>query len=303
MRPVTALGVCFALLVPAAFAQSPPPAPSAEAVEAGRLFDAGDYAAAAKSYAALVEANSTATPLRIRLAAALHNQGRYAEALAALDPVTKAGPNANALAWAARAQARLGKADEALASLEQAAKYGFIDLALLDSEPDLQPLRSQARFRELREAVEANAHPCAHDPEARRLDFWVGDWRVTMGGVLAGTSHVEKLLNECVVYENWTGSNGYVGKSFNVYDRKGQRWQQTWVDGLGRITEYHGEWKDGALRYLVQGIVPPGRKQPVDQRMTFFPLDDGRVRQLIEQSADGGQTWNVSFDGYYAKRD
>ncbi len=35
--------------------------------------------------------------------------------------------------------------------------------------------------------------------------------------------------------------------------------------------------------------------------MTFTPLEDGRVRQLIEQSTDGGQTYTVWFDGYYAR--
>ena len=32
------------------------------------------------------------------------------------------------------------------------------------------------------------------------------------------------------------------------------------------------------------------------------PLPDGRVRQLWESSKDGGETWTVAFDGYYARR-
>jgi hypothetical protein len=112
---------------------------------------------------------------------------------------------------------------------------------------------------------------------------------------------VEKILNDCVVFENWTGASGYVGKSFNLYDRRKKRWQQTWVDGMGGVTEYFGEWKEGTLRYEAKGIVPAGEKDPADQTMVFFKLDDGRVRQLIQQTRDGGKTWSVVFDGFYAK--
>jgi hypothetical protein len=36
--------------------------------------------------------------------------------------------------------------------------------------------------------------------------------------------------------------------------------------------------------------------------MTFSPLPEGKVRQLFEQSIDGGQTWKTGFDGTYIKR-
>lgn len=299
MRLVAPLAI--ALSAVPALAQTPPPMPSPEAVEAGRLFDAGDFAGAARAYQALVQAKPQAAALRIRLAASLHEQGKYTEALAALQEASKAGPNPGALAWTARAEARLGKKDEALASLQEAVKNGYIDLATLDGEADFSSLRPEPRFKEIREAAEKNARPCVSSPEARQFDFWVGDWEVTVGGVRAGQSRVEKILNDCVVFENWTGASGYVGKSFNLYDRQKKRWQQTWVDGMGGVTEYFGEWKDGALRYEAKGIVPAGEKDPADQTMVFFKLDDGRVRQLIQQTRDGGKTWSVVFDGLYAR--
>lgn len=302
MRNAAPVGFCLALFALPALSQSPPPGPSPQALEAGRLFDAGDWAGAARAYAALVEANPKAPPLRIRLGASLLRQGRYAEAVAVLDEVTKAGPNPGALAWLARAQARLGKKDPAMTALQEAVKNGFVDGAMLDSEADLASLRSDPRFKEVRETADRNARPCAYVPESRQLDFWLGDWDVTVGGVAAGKSHVEKILNDCIVFENWTGAGGYVGKSFNLYDSQKKRWQQTWVDGVGGITEFYGEWKGGALRYEAQGTVPVGQTQPVDQKMDFFALDDGRVRQYIQQSSDGGKTWSVVFDGFYAKK-
>jgi tetratricopeptide (TPR) repeat protein len=302
MRLATPLALALVLSGLPARAQTPPPEPSPEVVEAGRLFDSGDFAGAARAYQALVQARPQATGLRVRLAASLHQQGKHAEALAALEEAHKAGPNPAALAWTARAEARLGRKDAALASLQAAVKNGYIDLATLDGEADFSSLRPEPRFKEIREAAGRNAHPCVSSPEARQLDFWLGDWDVTVGGVRAGQSRVEKILNDCVVLENWTGASGYVGKSFNLYDRQKKRWQQTWVDGLGGVTEYFGEWKDGALRYEAKGIVPAGEKDPADQTMVFFKRDDGRVRQLIQQTRDGGKTWSVVFDGFYAKR-
>ena len=44
----------------------------------------------------------------------------------------------------------------------------------------------------------------------------------------------------------------------------------------------------------------PGGK--VDNRISWQPLPDGRVRQLWETSADKGRTWATSFDGYYTRQ-
>jgi hypothetical protein len=38
------------------------------------------------------------------------------------------------------------------------------------------------------------------------------------------------------------------------------------------------------------------------QRATFTPGEEGTVRQFIEASSDGGETWNVYFDGTYVMR-
>jgi hypothetical protein len=38
-------------------------------------------------------------------------------------------------------------------------------------------------------------------------------------------------------------------------------------------------------------------------RMTFTPSPDGSVRQFIEQSRDGGETWYVWFDGRYVRQE
>jgi hypothetical protein len=140
-------------------------------------------------------------------------------------------------------------------------------------------------------------------PEQRQFDFWIGDWDVTTSGKRAGESHVEKILAGCVIFENWTGAGGGEGKSFNLYDATKKRWQQTWVDASGGLIEFYGELRDGNMCYTTQSpmLGPDGQVRKTLGRMTFFP-QDGTVRQLWEQSVDGGKTWSVAFDGLYTRK-
>lgn len=144
------------------------------------------------------------------------------------------------------------------------------------------------------------AQPCRASVY-RQLDFWVGEWEVHgPKGKTAGASSVQLILNNCVVFENWTGASGYTGKSFNLYDAQTRKWKQFWVDDRGGMLEFTGEFREGAMRYEGQSIAQDGK--PVIDRLTFFPLSEGRVRQLWEQSADKGKTWNTVFDGTYVRK-
>ncbi|HET7294681.1 MAG TPA: hypothetical protein VFM88_19825 [Vicinamibacteria bacterium] len=145
--------------------------------------------------------------------------------------------------------------------------------------------------------------PCAKAAEFRQLDFWVGDWSVTSSGAPAGESRVEKILGDCVILENWTGVRGLVGKSFNLWDATTKEWRQTWVDSTGGLHEYHGAFADRKMVYVADLLQPgpDGALRPTRLRMTFFDLS-GTVRQLGEQSTDGGKTWTVSYDLLYSKK-
>lgn len=50
-----------------------------------------------------------------------------------------------------------------------------------------------------------------------------------------------------------------------------------------------------------QGELPREDGSLVLDRTTLSPLPDGRVRQVIETSTDGGRTWEVGFDAYYSR--
>lgn len=135
------------------------------------------------------------------------------------------------------------------------------------------------------------AAPC-DTPEHRQFDFWAGEWTVTTpNGQTAGTNRITKIAAGCALLEEWTGARGMTGKSLNIYDASRGVWHQSWVDSRGTLLTIEGRFEKGAMRLLSAG-----------NRITWTPLDGGDVRQLWEQSKDGGKTWAVVFDGRYTKK-
>jgi hypothetical protein len=143
-------------------------------------------------------------------------------------------------------------------------------------------------------------HPCPTDPEARRFDFWVGTWDVTVRGQPAGTNDVQLLLHECLLLENWTAARGGTGKSVNFWDRGRRVWRQVWVADNGQALDYTGAFRDGAMRFEGETVGPDGARTL--QKLTFFPIAADTVRQLFESSRDGGRTWTPGFDGLYVRK-
>ena len=150
------------------------------------------------------------------------------------------------------------------------------------------------------ETNERKTHPCRFAPEYRQFDFWVGEWDVTQKGKPAGQSSIQLILEDCIIFENWTGASGYSGKSFNLYNAHTGKWQQKWVDSSGQLIEFEGGLKDGAMILIGDSIDEEGKKAIT--RMTFTNPDKDHVRQLWDQSTDNGKTWTVLFDGLYTRK-
>ena len=135
------------------------------------------------------------------------------------------------------------------------------------------------------------------------LDFWVGEWDVFLAtGPKDGDNRIEKMLGGFVVQENWTELDGHEGKSWFYYYRPEKRWKQVWVTDGGGVKEK--AQVDGApagsVRFRGTILLRDGRHL-LDQT-TLTPLPDGRVRQVIEQSADEGKTWQTVYDAYYVHK-
>jgi hypothetical protein len=162
----------------------------------------------------------------------------------------------------------------------------------------LFPLFSVAEDQE-NNLKEIATKPC-DKAEHRQFDFWVGEWDVLSQNEKIAESSIQQIIGDCVIYENYSQADRYMGKSFNFYDSHLRKWRQTWVDANGMVSEFAGEFKEGALRYEGESHFPDGRK--AKRKMTFFNLGPDRVRQLSEISRDDGKTWTAHYDLLYVRK-
>lgn len=156
-------------------------------------------------------------------------------------------------------------------------------------------------------AAGAAEPPCRAAENGEALDFWLGEWIVTSadGAARYGENSITMAAEGCAVFERWRGATGGEGYSLFAFDAREREWTQTWVTG---DTGKPGGLKrkrmiaagDGAATF--EGEIISDAGAPYLDRTTLTALDDGRVRQLIEISTDGGENWRPVFDGYYVKR-
>ena len=283
----------------------------AQATQAGKsnvsaaadsLFARKDYASAVKAYDALVRTSPKDGRSWLRLGTSLYNVNEFTRAADAFEHAAELGVAPNISGYnAAASYARAGSKARALDWLDRLVKGGYSGDAVIKADADFASLRDDARFQQILAQAARQARPCAADPESHRFDFWVGEWDVTSAvGGKAGQSSVQKILEDCVVFENWTNMQGGSGKSLNAYNRALKQWQQFWTDQYGSVTEYReSEWKGTSL-VLTARATPPDTSQWL--RMTFTPIDSNTVRQFGELSKDQGATWVTSFDLYYHRR-
>ena len=199
----------------------------------------------------------------------------------------------------AQAYARLNDREQAFAWLNRALHAKLPQPGRIESDPNLASLHGDARFPGVLELAKKLLHPCTYQPEYNQFDFWIGEWVVTSDGRKVGTSSIQRIVENCIIYENYTETDGFIGKSFNFYDANLHKWRQTWVDGTGRASEFSGEYKDGAMRFEGESHLSDGTK--VWRRMTLFNVSATQVRQLSHVSADGGKTWSVNYDYIYTR--
>lgn len=146
---------------------------------------------------------------------------------------------------------------------------------------------------------EEQAQPPCSAPAYHQFDFWLGHWTsYNKDGEMQGTNHLHRILGTCAIQENWTGQGGaYQGMSYNFYDQVTDRWYQTWVDNGGGHLFLSGGLMDGSMQLSGERVTRDGKM--IIDRITWTPLDDGRVRQHWEVSDDDGKSWRDLFDGYY----
>ncbi len=185
------------LIAAACLAAAVATAGAATMEEAGRLFEARQWAAAAGAYESVLAGEPGNALAQIRLARSRAANGESEAALAALTAWFEGGNGASQVAM------RL---------------------------PEFESLRADPRFTALMERFK----PC-NTPEYRQFDFWVGDWNVESASAPGSVSHNRiSLINDgCTLREEYDTPQGYAGTSLNFYDSRRKVWHQTWIDNQG----------------------------------------------------------------------
>ena len=143
--------------------------------------------------------------------------------------------------------------------------------------------------------------PCCTKQHAA-FDFWVGDWNVfNTAGTQVGENRIEKVENNCVLTELWTGAAGGTGRSFNYFNAADSTWNQLWLDNKGTKLELKGRPAQGKM--VLQSELIPGRQ--IDfyrNRITWTANADGTVTQLWEILDKDNKVLQTAFEGIYKRK-
>lgn len=272
--------------------------------QANDYFQKADWPNAAKAYQAIVTQQPGNAMAWFRLGASQHAMSKYPEALESYGKAESAGfrPVAQIYYRQARTYSQMKDADKAFDALHRSIQNGFSLTATLQNDAEFANVRNDPRFAKAITETDHTGHPCRYDPEYRQFDFWLGEWDVlNPQGQKFARSSIQSIIEDCVIFENYDQGNGmYVGKSFSAYDATTHHWTQRWIDGTGRVTDYVADFVDGEMRFRTETVSPAGVKTLV--KMTFQKQGPDKVRQFLENSTDGGKTWNVTYDGVYVRR-
>lgn len=169
---------------------------------------------------------------------------------------------------------------------------------------DYGEYQRQIRAAELVRDTKPASESCKSG-EFARMNFWIGSWKaVAPGGTEAGTNRIERIAAGCAIQEHWDGlylvdMKNHVARGTHFYDASAERWRHVWIDDTGVAPlEFRSVKSDAAgVVYAPVREADPTRKS----RMTIRPLEDGRVEQFGETSADGGKTWTETFRLFYSR--
>lgn len=148
-------------------------------------------------------------------------------------------------------------------------------------------------------------NPCT-TVEQKQFDFWVGDWNLTWptqdGAFGHGTNNIHRILDGCVVQENFSGEESMPlrGTSVSIFDARSGKWKQTWVDNEGGYLDFTGEFRMQQMILSRSFAKPDGTT--VQQRMVWKNITSDQFDWSWESSTDGGKTWKVLWPIHYKRK-
>ena len=238
---------------------------------------------------------ASASAATMEEAARLFEQKEWSEAAAAYGEIAAREPgNALAQIRLARSRASNGDSTGTLEALKAWFATGNGSYQVAMTLPEFATIRTDPRFIEMIEPLK----PC-NTAEFRQFDFWIGDWNVEQAASAGTVSRnlITRINDGCTIREEYTTPVGYQGTSLNFYDASRKVWHQTWIDNQGGALFLEGRLHGESM------VLATVTDAVQVQRITWTPLDDGRIRQHWESTTDGGKTWTTAFDGYYSRRE
>jgi hypothetical protein len=90
--------------------------------------------------------------------------------------------------------------------------------------------------------------PCGAS-KYHELDFWIGDWDAfdAISSTKDARVRVGRILEGCVIHEEYQGIDGRKGESFSIYDASRKSWHQTWVTNRGQLLIIEGNLQGDAM--------------------------------------------------------
>ena len=139
------------------------------------------------------------------------------------------------------------------------------------------------------------------------FDFWIGKWELqwqsTDGSVEHGTNNIEKILDGKVIKENFEATSGtmdgYIGKSYSVYNAQTQQWKQTWVDNQGAYLDFVGRFQNNDRIFIRRSEDSSGRS--ITQRMVFYDISENEFKWRWEKSEDNEKSWQILWKIAYRR--
>lgn len=155
--------------------------------------------------------------------------------------------------------------------------------------------------------------PMGPPAEMKQMEFLIGTWDAVMLFKMdpADTNWVE---SKGVSTYKWVLGGGaleseystefmampFQGFGLDCYDRETKKWQSIWVDNMSaRIAIYTGDHSDG--KWVYSGEDMYGGKKMMT-RLTNSNFTPTSFDWLLEQSFDGGKTFQTMGSAKYTKR-
>jgi len=123
-----------------------------------------------------------------------------------------------------------------------------------------------------------------------QFDFWLGDWDVFDSHTQARVArvHVTRTLDDCVLWEQYRGTDGQERQSFSIYDASRAVWHQTWVTNRGQLLVIEGGLHTGAMEMS-------GSEHTADGTVRLVRINWQQSHDVVHEAAywstDGGKTW------------